>query len=223
MAISHVCLGCGRDLARVRPVRDPAVGWPIVRCPACDRVSIRRRHPVGQLLRWLIRLDAALTGVVVRLLSGFVVAAGASATLRFLLEADSSQFREPTVPVQVIALMILSLVGLGTWVALAIAHWRWWIAFPVTLLGLCAIQLTADLDIAARPAKISSLPARIVGAVVDLAPMAAESAAALCVLLPVMLLGILPGLGLRWLGRRLRHRRFRWYRGLARRGRFIPG
>ncbi len=46
MAISHVCLRCGFDLARSRALLDPFYRIPIVRCPRCQSVQVRRKHPL---------------------------------------------------------------------------------------------------------------------------------------------------------------------------------
>lgn len=223
MVMSHVCLRCGRDLTRVRANRDPQVPWPIVTCPECGGASVRRRHPVGVLLRWLIRLDAALTGVAIRLVTGLVVFVGASVTIRSLLENPWPPHTDAGVPVGPIALMAGSLIALGTWVAIALAHWRWWLAWPAVLGLLGVLQMLPELQVPMRPATLSSLPRRLLTAAEDLAPLAADLSTLLPMLLPVMLVGILPALVLRWLGRAAIRRRFRWYRGLARRGRFIPG
>jgi hypothetical protein len=46
MAIAHVCLNCGRDLARVHPQREPHYGLALVTCPNCATACVRREHPV---------------------------------------------------------------------------------------------------------------------------------------------------------------------------------
>jgi len=63
MAISHVCLNCGRDLARVRASLDPAYRLPLVHCPTCPSVWVRRREPMAARFgagRRVVRAGGAL-------------------------------------------------------------------------------------------------------------------------------------------------------------------
>lgn len=48
--MSHICLSCGRDLARVRALIEPHYGLPVVVCPDCGCAVVRRRHPI--IVRW---------------------------------------------------------------------------------------------------------------------------------------------------------------------------
>lgn len=63
MAISHVCLSCGLDLARVRARLDPHYALPIVVCPDCGRAAVRRKHRIG---RRTLKLLASLVALIVQ-------------------------------------------------------------------------------------------------------------------------------------------------------------
>lgn len=45
MGIAHICLECGQGLARVRVQLDPHYGLPLVSCPRCHAVAVRRPSP----------------------------------------------------------------------------------------------------------------------------------------------------------------------------------
>lgn len=46
MPISHVCQGCGEDLAALRPGPDPHYGLRVIVCPHCRLASVRTREPL---------------------------------------------------------------------------------------------------------------------------------------------------------------------------------
>ena len=57
MAISHVCLSCGLDLARVRALLEPHYALPVVVCPDCGWATVRRAPQGGRsLYRLLVSL-----------------------------------------------------------------------------------------------------------------------------------------------------------------------
>ena len=62
MPRSHVCLGCGTDISGVRAPPDPHYGLPIVTCPTCAMVCVRR-HAGGRA--WVRTLHRTL-GVLFR-------------------------------------------------------------------------------------------------------------------------------------------------------------
>ena len=69
MAIAHVCLGCGFDLARVRAGADPHYGLPLIICPQCTTATIRRKHPLQKGFRFCLRLDWTLFILVAQVLA----------------------------------------------------------------------------------------------------------------------------------------------------------
>ena len=64
MAISHVCLSCGLDLARVRALLEPHYALPVVVCPDCGWAAVRRaprdRRSFHRLLVSLLTLISQL-------------------------------------------------------------------------------------------------------------------------------------------------------------------
>ncbi len=67
MAISHLCLSCGFDLAWVRARRDPHYALPLIICPDCGEASVRRRHPGVHGWRVALRLGTSLVVLAVQL------------------------------------------------------------------------------------------------------------------------------------------------------------
>ncbi|MDQ7013330.1 MAG: hypothetical protein Q9O74_05460 [Planctomycetota bacterium] len=61
MARSHICMGCGKELARLRAPPDPHYGLPVVVCPGCGLACVRR--PRGGLARWHTFLRALGAGL----------------------------------------------------------------------------------------------------------------------------------------------------------------
>src|SRR5262249_31403891 len=68
MALAHICLGCGLDLARQHPRKEPHYGLPLVVCPRCATACVRRRHPIVVRWRQFRRVDWALSILVVKML-----------------------------------------------------------------------------------------------------------------------------------------------------------
>ena len=73
MAISHVCISCGLDLARVRARLEPRYALPIVVCPDCGLTAVRRKPRAWRSIRSLVvtlLVLAAQVGLVVGGLAG---------------------------------------------------------------------------------------------------------------------------------------------------------
>src|SRR5262245_7451405 len=68
MAIAQICLDCGLDLARIRIRQDPHYGLPIVHCPRCEAVSVRRVHPLAVAWKTIRRVDWSLTVLLVQII-----------------------------------------------------------------------------------------------------------------------------------------------------------
>lgn len=92
MPISHVCQGCGEDLAALRPGPDPHYGLPVIVCPNCRLASVRTREPLitgwryGRRLLGAVLLTAGHTAFF-----GGAVALGFSALLRLLFSLGPNQ------------------------------------------------------------------------------------------------------------------------------------
>jgi hypothetical protein len=67
MAISHLCLSCGFDLAWLRARRDPYYALPLIICPDCGEAAVRRRHPGVHGWRLTLPLGTSLVVLAVQL------------------------------------------------------------------------------------------------------------------------------------------------------------
>lgn len=141
MAIAHVCLGCGFDLARVRAVREPHYGWPLVRCPHCETCSVRRRHPLQRGWRSLLRLDWALSMLLIQIALLGAMLALTWMTAFGLYIALTIHFTDHPVRglpwIAAITLVVAPLIT-GAWLTAAYSHWkpRWrvWLAWALLVL-----------------------------------------------------------------------------------------
>ena len=150
MAIAHVCVHCGRDLARVRPQREPHYGLNLVRCPGCGAASVRRRHPVWHGWRTFRRLDFALTMIFLRFLgiASMTVLCAFGAILTIAL---ASELERPGATLSREMLLFLLLfylllpLTLGTFLRTAFAHvapWKMWVGWLVWMTAVvCVISL----------------------------------------------------------------------------------
>jgi hypothetical protein len=89
MAESHVCMSCGLDLARIRAVVEPRYGLPVVACPDCRTVVMRRMDPMVAQWRRTMRVFAAVRAMLVRVVAA-VVLMSASVGVVLLLEAEAN-------------------------------------------------------------------------------------------------------------------------------------
>ena len=137
MAIAHVCLGCGADLARIHVIRDPHYRLPIVTCPGCGEACVRRVDPILQRWRAFQSLAAALCALLVQVLIMLLLAP----VTALVVDAVPDIF-----PVQVsgnvfdllydqsFAALVVGLtlpVLTGVWMATGLGHWRPWLARAV--------------------------------------------------------------------------------------------
>ncbi|MCP3905550.1 MAG: hypothetical protein GY715_18140 [Planctomycetes bacterium] len=128
MVLSHVCVECGHDLARVRVRREAHYGLPMVRCPNCDTVAVRRMHPAWRAWRRFLRVKTSLGVLLLQLAAlKFFVGGGVGLCEWWLLlvadalDANAARPVEWALP---IAVTLLFAVGLGTWLTAGFAHWR---------------------------------------------------------------------------------------------------
>jgi len=161
----HHCGRCGTDLTRLRAVRDPVYGLPLVRCPSCGLTIARRRHPAPVWTRRVLRAipvflvllaQAIIIPIVTMgflgmaaLLADEIVMIGWSrdGTLRpdsFYALLD----RYAEYPEEMGALIgMICIAGLvGVWMGLFMRHWkRWalfaaWMAFVLGYIGLDVLR-----------------------------------------------------------------------------------
>ncbi len=221
MAISHLCLHCGIDLAHIRPRREPHYGLSIIRCPDCQTVSVRRRHPLWRFWSTLRRLDwaltvlvanaCALTALLIAMVTGVIWFVSLSSTS--LPGPDWSESDWIQAGLLLIALPML----IGTWLTAGLSHWRrapaWLAFFGLAVLGLTAV-FGVELIVASsgqrQPGWTRSSTAEVITHQLVL------SVALAYLLMIVAIPGILPGRSLLWLLRRARsalwRARRRWQR-----------
>lgn len=156
MAISHVCLRCGTDLAFVRPSREERYGLRVVTCPACDQRAVRSTHPLKLEKRRLIRLDASLTMLALQLslLVGFIAAnlGGGALIIEVADEWSNPHWSEER-------WIVIGVFGVafpfatGVWLAAGLSHWeRGWslvalwctMLIPIALISL--IEGVSDVE-----------------------------------------------------------------------------
>lgn len=133
MAIAHVCLGCGADLARTHVIRDPHYRLPIVTCPGCGEACVRRVDPILQRWRAFQPAAAALCALLVQVL---IVLLLATATVLVIdavpdllpVRISGNVFDllyDQSVGVMVIGVTLPLLTGV--WMTTGLGHWRPWL------------------------------------------------------------------------------------------------
>jgi hypothetical protein len=163
MAISHICMSCGLDLARLHPRPDPHYGLPIVVCPRCATAVVRRAHPLVVRWREARRLRGAMRAMGLRAAVGAALMA-ASVGMVFLVEAGAkdlgvSAFELPRLiflgrdgahrlpeeaPVMggvLLGLWVLLQIGVGVLLSAGLRHWGRAIAWGVWA-GLLVLMLS---------------------------------------------------------------------------------
>jgi hypothetical protein len=222
MAISHLCLVCGMDLARRRAQRDPHYGLPIVTCPQCGAVAVRRTHPLQRHWRRFLRVKTSLGWFAFQLSAlGGLAALVVAVCVRFdgVLLRGGFDGGAGEAWFELFASFALLPIALGAWLTAGLAHWRRGVAWGA-FAALTAVLLSVDVLLAPALTQL----ARAGGSAIE--PIAGETsrcAARLAVLAAIMTLaaaGIPAGrLTLllhdrfrrsRWRARRRRLRATRW-------------
>lgn len=150
MAISHVCLSCGLDLARVRALLEPRYALPVVVCPDCGRAAVRRKP---RQLRSLQRLAVSLLTLIAQL---GILAAGLGLLIAISIEmgnvlADGTFGALPGNEILLrFAVCAAFAVALGTWLTAGFGHARrttTWLVFA----GLGIVLVSLGSLIGGRP------------------------------------------------------------------------
>ena len=146
MAIAHVCMGCGQDLARRRVRIEPHYGLPLVTCPRCGLHCTRRRHPIWVAWRSTQRASASIGALlaqfsIVLLLSGLMFGLVADDQVAWTLaNLDRATGDDMAWPFALLGGMG---IATGTWLTIGLSHWRrrWtpWLAWTAYLLSCIVI------------------------------------------------------------------------------------
>jgi hypothetical protein len=144
MPISHVCTGCGVDLAHLSSEPEPHYGLRVIVCPKCRSASVRTREPLIAGWRSARRLAAAGTlallhigvlGLLSVAFTGFAYAQSA----RWIDPSAKRLVNDPDAPLLTILAAIASLAGL--WLGLTVTH-RSVLARVGIWLGVLAIPIS---------------------------------------------------------------------------------
>ncbi len=164
MPISHICLNCGVDLARVRSTPHPTLAINAVVCPECGVAAVRRKHPLIRDSRRFLRARRAIWTLVGQftLLAGFLTFAAAIAhatarwtydeqvSLRALAlaavaaEPSGSRRVDSEAPYVLIFFAVAS-VAAGIWLGIGLPHWRVITRPPAYAAALALAALTPVL------------------------------------------------------------------------------
>ena len=137
MAIAHVCLGCGADLARIHVIRDPHYRLPIVTCPSCGEACVRRVDPILQRWRAFQSFAMALCTLLVQVLIVFLLATATAVVVDAvpdLLPVVISGDLFDLLYGQSLAALVIGVtlpVLTGVWMTTGLGHWRPWLARAV--------------------------------------------------------------------------------------------
>jgi hypothetical protein len=232
MAIAHVCLSCGFDLARIRARIEPIYRLPLVTCPRCGVHAVRRRHPIWRTYRTLLRVDAALTVLLVQfvLLVALLVAnvCGALAVGEVVDGAiQRRKLSEGEIAI-LVAFGLIVPIATGTWLTAGLAHWRrfaGWSAFFLSVALILFVAMGAGFfgrAVADHGGLDWLVPVLYVvrppRAMLEMWKFIGMGLMVLPAIAGVAVLGIPVGIRLRRLGRLLRSRRWRWRRRRRRLG-----
>jgi hypothetical protein len=160
MPISHPCVSCGSDLAAVRARTEPHYGLPLVTCPACGDVFVRRPHPLS--CRWRSILRGGGTLIVLALqLAAVAGAVSLIASICIGIGDDVARGRLAGVPrrelvvVSFVAFIVVP-IALGAWLTGGLHHWRRPVAWGVFTAVLAAV---CSADVIVGPAALEVLNA----------------------------------------------------------------
>jgi len=150
MAISHLCMSCGFDLARVRARPDPYYALPMVLCPDCGEAAVRRMHPSLHGWRTLVRLKTSLVALAFQLT---MLASLGSAVVAVCVLAGEEWVRGRLGVLDRLELVVAVLafgalpIALGAWLTAGLGHvrrWGAWLAFMSLALVLISLDCVGE-------------------------------------------------------------------------------
>ena len=151
MAISHLCISCGLDLARVRVRPDPLYALPIVICPDCGEAAVRRMHPMKRAWRTVLRLNTSLIALGFQL--SLLIGGGSAVVAVCVLVGDAwalGSLAFPQREERIIAFLAFGVLplALGAWLTAGLGHLR---RLPVWLVFSLAVLVLISLDCVGEP------------------------------------------------------------------------
>ncbi|MHC4413652.1 MAG: hypothetical protein ACYS0G_00055 [Planctomycetota bacterium] len=149
MAISHVCLTCGFDLARARVRPEPHYALPVALCPGCGEAAVRRMHPGQRGWRSLLRLKTSLVALILQL--SLLLALSGSVTA-VCVQTGDAWFRGIIVSEKEMVILVFLAFGLvpislGVWLSAGLSHTRRlaaWLVFSGLILFLISLDCIGD-------------------------------------------------------------------------------
>lgn len=161
MAIAHVCLQCGWDLAWVRPQREPHYGLPLIRCPSCRAPAVRRVHPVKARWRQLVRFhwQTNILGFQFALIALFTFVTVMTAVGWLFMVAEWQRLHHPPRPTAWMTVWTFAILAplTGAWLTTAFSHisrwrvWLGWLGWIALILMIVSIHGPIDREIDHRP------------------------------------------------------------------------
>ncbi len=151
MAITHICLNCARDLARQPALRDPHYSLPLVICPDCNKVSVRRPNHYSAQYKSMLR---GITIFFTLLFHTLFIITFAAITIGwvFLISnvvfgINGSELTHLSVTNVIVAFALTS-IATGAWLTAGFSHipkLKVWICWTLFLLFIFAITLITKL------------------------------------------------------------------------------
>jgi hypothetical protein len=146
MAISHLCTSCGLDVARVRALREPLYGLPLVTCPRCGVHAVRRRHPLIARWRQILRLKTSVLVMLVQaaLAVGLTLGTVGACIIwaQRWLGGGIDVGDERIVAGMAVGFLCLP-AALGLWLTAGLGHWRagtQWAVFAAVVTALLSLD-----------------------------------------------------------------------------------
>lgn len=212
--MSHVCQGCGWDLASLRPGPDPHYGMTILTCPSCHAHAVRVRDPIIPGWRRL-RVRIAATFMLALHAAVLIPCAGAfTAVLGSMVDRPyvHRSVREQT-EIAVVGALVTLIAGLWIGVTLArhprLIRLSVWIGFQGLVAAFLVLMFLMALALKRSYTINESFPLDIPGILAQIGIAIVLSTACFFAVEPVALF-------IRFLGRVLASALFRWRRARRR-------
>ena len=147
MAISHVCISCGLDLARVRARLEPRYALPIVVCPDCGHTAVRRKPRAWRSFRRLMVSLLALAAQLAMVVAGLAGLLAVSDELGDAIARGSFGGLPRDEIIFRLSVYAAFAVALGAWLTAGFSHARrttTWLVFYGSGIVLIAVGALID-------------------------------------------------------------------------------